>query len=213
MDPDEFNSATDSSGRIIVLQGLAKRLQRAERVLDLGCGPGLLAREARRRDIIGFDMSDNMVEAASEYMDEVLSGNFLEYFPEERFNAVVLCNSLDAYPSDMWHLMFRHCFDFLLPGGRLYVGVAQSKGSRLDSALDIVFPTSIGNGGAGGVALSPTDIEEALILAGFDLAETELYEASFASRPSSAVSTASGTGASRRPFAVVAGQRPASDVE
>lgn len=213
VDPEELASATESSGRIIVLQGLVKRLQRAGTILDLGCGPGLLAREARRRDIVGLDMSAPMVAAAEAHMDEVLQRNFLDFFPSDRFDAVVLCNCLDAYPADIWHLMFRHCLDFLVPGGRLYVVAAQNRRSTLDCALDIVFPTALGNGASGGVALGPAEIEEGLILAGFDLADTELYEASFSSRPSSAASASGGLRAPRRPFALVSGQRPASDIE
>lgn len=200
-DPADLEKLTLRSGRSDVLVTLARRLAGAEKVLDLGCGPGLLAREARRRDIVGVDMAARMVDVASQHMDLVIADNILEHFPSERFHAVVLCNVLEPYPQDMWHLLFRHCHEFLLPGGRLYVVV--SLAGAAEGCLDLVFPSpATGSGGA----LSPEEVEQALMLACFDLDCVEILEA----RTSTQVSVLPGEEPKleRRSFALLTGIRP-----
>ncbi|CAE8631233.1 unnamed protein product, partial [Polarella glacialis] len=62
-DPAELDRATIASGRSKVLAHVSKLLG-AGLVLDLGCGPGLLAKQAGRRDVVGVDMSPAMLCAA-----------------------------------------------------------------------------------------------------------------------------------------------------
>merc|ERR1712154_321776 len=94
-DPADLERETLRSGRCDILSRVARQLKRDERVLDLGCGPGLLAQEAGRRDIMGVDMSPSMLESARRWMDFVIPDNMLEHFPGEPLDTVVLCNVLE----------------------------------------------------------------------------------------------------------------------
>ncbi|CAK0891852.1 unnamed protein product [Prorocentrum cordatum] len=208
-DPVEFRRATENSGRLGAVERVGALVSGCQRVLDLGCGPGLLARESGRRDIVGVDMSPKMVGAARAWMDLVLQENLLEHYPSEPVDAVVLCNVLEPYPPEVRRLLLGHALESLRPGGMVVVVVAARGGGTLgsggDGGLDIVFPT-VPCGAA-----SPEDIEDDLQLVGLELACAELVDTRPApDRPG----TASAAGpseeapkADRRSYAIVVGRR------
>lgn len=199
--PAELERATLRSGRCDMLAHVARLLRRGERVLDLGCGPGLLAREAGRRDFLGVDMSPAMVRAARRWMDEVLPDNILDYYPSERIDTAVLASVLEPYPGEVRRLLLAHVFDFLPPGGRVVVAVAVRHGglgSDTECGLDLVFPSAC-------EAPGPDDIEEELMLAGFDVASAELVKTQTLNHTS--VLPGEEPKAERRTYAVVIGRR------
>merc|ERR1719353_720578 len=124
IDPKDLESSTLRTGRIDVISHICRRLRTGGRVIDLGCGCGLLAKEAGRRDIVGIDISPAMVRAAREVMDLVLAESFLEYYPSERFDTAVLCNVLEPYPEELRRLVFHHTIEFVNPGGQVIVVIA-----------------------------------------------------------------------------------------
>lgn len=205
-DPAEVAKETARSGRSAVLLKVAKLLRKDERVLDLGCGPGCLAKEAGRRDIMGVDMVPAMLGAARQWMDATVPDNMLEYFPEEAVDAVVLCNVLEPYTSQVRRVLFAHCCDFLRPGGRVVIVASLGGAARAgtEGAVDLVFPTCSAIGGDGA---SPEALEEELASAGLELVSTELLEtraADVEAVPGDAVK------AERRSYALLVARTPRS---
>eukprot|EP00931_Biecheleriopsis_adriatica_P002624 TRINITY_DN103610_c0_g1_i1.p1 TRINITY_DN103610_c0_g1~~TRINITY_DN103610_c0_g1_i1.p1 ORF type:complete len:250 (+),score=51.31 TRINITY_DN103610_c0_g1_i1:88-750(+) len=192
--PAELDRVTEDSGRSAVLEHVARLLRPSKRVLDLGCGSGLLARQADRPDILGVDMSPSMVAEASKHMDTALVENILEYFPSDCPDAVVLCNVLEPYSAEVRQLLFTHVLEFLAPGGQVIVviGVGSSGlGSEAESALDLVFPTA--------TPIKPDVVEEDLALAGFEVAMPELVSIKPPAKETSK--------SERRSFAVIVGRK------
>lgn len=203
MEPRELERVTVSSGRTSVIKALCRRLRARDRVLDLGCGCGLLAREAARRDIVGVDMAPAMIQTAREWMDEVVPDNLLEHFPSMRVDKVVLCNVLESYPRDIWHLMCRHSYDFLVPGGQVLIAIAMpggGLGSGCESAIDLVLPKP------GGDEVSADDVEQALLETGFEIGAAELITA-MAQHQKDAVQ-GENLRPERRMYAVISGLKP-----
>merc|ERR1712232_645443 len=110
-------------------------------------------------------------------MDLVMAESFLEFYPSERFDAAVLCNVLEPYPEEMRQLVFQHIFEFLNPGGQVIVVVASggtadlcaTAEGGLSVSSDLIFPSSR-------TRPRPDELEDELILAGFDIASTELID-------------------------------------
>lgn len=180
-DPSKLDKETLRSGRVDVFAAVKRLLRAEDRVLDLGCGPGLLARETGRRDIVGVDMSPAMVDAARQWMDEVVPENIFEHHPLDPVDAVVLTNVLEPYPAEVRQVLFRHCADFLSPGGRVIVVLATGGGlgasPAVCSGLDLLFPSSSAGLGAGvAAAPAPDDVEDDLVFAGLDVDSAELLE-------------------------------------
>jgi len=192
VDPDEFDRVSEASGRLEVVRHVAELLQGSERVVELGCGTGLLAKEAGRRDFYGVDMSIAMVQRASEHMEAVVD-NILEFYPPFSPDAVVLCNVVEPYSSEVRLLLYRHIIEFLNPGGQLIVVVTVGKtglGTEFESLLDLVFPTA--------PPLQADEAEEELAAAGFEIEFPELIriERKDAEKPQ------------RRSFVVLIGKKP-----
>lgn len=170
-DPADLEKETLRAGRCDVLARVVRLLKPDDRVLDLGCGPGLLAKEAGRRDIMGVDMSPAMLEAARRWMDLVVPDNMLDHFPSELLDVVVLCNVLEPYPAQVRGVLFGHCREFLKAGGKVIVVVALNA-SATSSGLDMLFPPCSGSGA------SPEDLEDEMEAAGLDLHSTEMVAVS-----------------------------------
>lgn len=169
VDPEEFDRVSRASGRREVLRHVAFLLRSSEKVVELGCGTGLLAQEAKRRDLLGVDMCPAMIQRASEYMDQAVLDNILEFYPPQSPDAVVLCNVVEPYSSEVRRLLFSHVWEFLSPGGQVIVAVTVGKtglGTEFESLLDLVFPTA--------TPLQADEIEEELLAAGFEVALPEL---------------------------------------
>ncbi len=98
------------------VDGLAGR-----RVLDLGCGPGRVARRlAGRSEVVGVDLSEEQLRLARERAPEAtfLQGDFTELdFPESSFGAVVALNSFVHVPRDGHGELFTRIARWLEPGG------------------------------------------------------------------------------------------------
>jgi SAM-dependent methyltransferase len=208
-DPAELLRVSDITGRLKAIERVSALVADRGRVLDLGCGPGLLAKAAGRRDIVGVDMSPQMIAAAQEWMDLVLPENLLEFYPSEPMDAVVMCNVLEPYPAEVRQLVLSHSLDFLAPGGLAVVVVAAGAsglGSGSESGLDLLFPTVAGGGA------KPEDVEDDIQLAGFDLVSAELVDTRPpGTRPGTATSEATSEAAKlpdRKSFAVLVGRRP-----
>lgn len=209
VDPKDLETATFRTGRNEVLTRIGQRVRSstraAGRIVDLGCGCGLLAKETGRRDIVGVDIAPAMIKAAQEVMDLVLPESFLEYYPSERFDIAVLCNVLEPYPEEIRALVFRHTFEFLNPGGQaiVVIHVRTSSGSRpatADCSGDLVFPTITGP------PVRPDEIEEGLLYAGFNIAQCELVETKTLNH--SSVMPGEEPKPERRISAIITGRKP-----
>jgi len=203
-DPAALEKATVRSGRCDVLAHVTRLLHSSKTVLDLGCGAGLLAREAGRRDIVGVDMAPAMVRTAQQWMDIVLLDNILEHYPTERPDIVVLCNVLEPYSTDMRRLLFRHVFEFLKPGGHVIVvtaiGGLGNIGSKTETGLDLVFPTVTD------IVVEPNAIEEELMLEGLDRFSAELLETRTVNHAAAMPGEAPRT--EKQSYAVIVGRKP-----
>eukprot|EP00415_Alexandrium_ostenfeldii_P004027 UN4027 len=117
-------------------------------------------------------MTASMVRAARQWMDVVLPDSFLEHFPSEPMDSVVLCNVLEPYPPEVRRLLFAHATDFLGPKGRIIVVIATKSGlgRSAECGLDLVFPTPCEGG------TSPEVIEEDMTMSGLDVSKIELVE-------------------------------------
>lgn len=114
-------------------------------------------------------MCPAMIQRASEYMDQAVLDNILEFYPPQSPDAVVLCNVVEPYSSEVRRLLFSHVWEFLSPGGQVIVAVTVGKtglGTEFESLLDLVFPTA--------TPLQADEIEEELLAAGFEVALPEL---------------------------------------
>jgi len=203
-DPAALERATIRSGRCDVLAHITRLLRSSSMVLDLGCGAGLLAREAGRRDIVGVDMAPSMVRTAQQWMDVVLLDNILEHYPTESPDVVVLCNVLEPYSKDMRRLLFSHVFEFLKPMGHVIVVMAigglGNMGSDTETGLDLVFPTVTDT------AVQPSDIEEELMLEGLERFSAELLETRTVNHAGAMPGEAPRT--EKRNYAVIIGRKP-----
>ncbi len=93
------------------------------RLLDVGCGPGLLLDEARRRgfDAEGLELSDSAAAYARAHLGLTIHQTPLEEFEPEgrRFDVVVLADVLEHLSDPVAAL--RRCREVLRPGGVLCV--------------------------------------------------------------------------------------------
>lgn len=82
---------------------IRRELPRQARILDIGCGTGLLLAELRRhgfRDLHGIDLSPRMIEKARENFDGPLYvGSCYQLpFPDEHFDAIIISSMLHHLP-------------------------------------------------------------------------------------------------------------------
>ena len=109
-------------------------LRPGDRVLEIGCGGGLLLREAleRRAAATGLDHSDEMVRLARERAPgaEVVLGRAEELpFPDRSFTAAAMSIVLMFLPDPVTAL--RECRRLLVPEGRMaiYTSSAELRGT------------------------------------------------------------------------------------
>ena len=110
------------------------------RVLDVGCGTGLLAsrirRELHRTRVIGCDFSSGILERASTGSRDVVwvRGNALRLpFRTSSFEAVVSTEAFHWFPDQAAAL--GECFRVLTPGGRFLLGVMSPASEGMSRAL------------------------------------------------------------------------------
>ncbi|MGI5951738.1 MAG: class I SAM-dependent methyltransferase [Brooklawnia sp.] len=96
-----------------------------DRVLDLGCGPGVLTRAAARRTtssghVIGLDKSPEMVEHARSLGGDYEVGDAAEPpFGDESFDVIVSALALHHVEPAERDQVFTHAHRMLEPGGHL----------------------------------------------------------------------------------------------
>lgn len=123
----------------------ALQLRAGEKVLDVGCGTGLLAYDlgqltGPKGEVLGIDLSDDMLRYATERCEEQPQVRFAQgdctalAAPAEHFDAVV-CTQVLLYVEDVDAALaeFRRV---LKPGGRLAVLETDWRGAVLSSSDD-----------------------------------------------------------------------------
>jgi SAM-dependent methyltransferase len=100
-----------------------------KRLLDVGCGPGLLLDEARRRayEVLGLELSDASLAHARDALNLPVEPTALADFDGGPFDVIVLADvieHLDDVPAGL-----DRCRELLAPGGTLCV-VTPDPGSR-----------------------------------------------------------------------------------
>ena len=82
-----------------------KYIQSQDRVLDIGCGNGVVALEIAQRTgakVTGIDSDRTKIEEAkrrdTESMVNFITGNVLQYLPEGKFEVAILSNVLEHLP-------------------------------------------------------------------------------------------------------------------
>jgi len=104
--------------------------QLGERVLDVACGPGVVARLAARRagagQVTGLDINQGMVEVARSLSSDLAisweEGNALQmHFPDEAFDLVLCQQGVQFFPDRAAGL--QEMRRVLVPGGRMAVAV------------------------------------------------------------------------------------------
>jgi len=107
------------------LDAVVDALPREGRILDVGCGHGLVANEAALRSpdarVLGVDISETKIASARASVGSRTNIEFrlapLESVPETGFDAVSLIDVLYLVPRDSWTAFLAACRDRLAPGG------------------------------------------------------------------------------------------------
>ena len=110
----------DPSDRMLV--EFAQRLPGRARVLDLGCGAGVLSTRvlAQRFDVVGVDISEAQIGLARENVPEAtfIHGDFAEIeLPEASFDGVTALYSISHVPREEHARIFARIARWLVPGG------------------------------------------------------------------------------------------------
>ena len=159
-----YEAAQPGWGRVVDHSLELLRLQPGDAVLDIGCGPGILAVRAAEQvapggSVTGVDISEGMLDVAREKaalhgVGETVSfqlGDMHELpFPDGRFDAIAcsyamfFARSVTAVGRELWRV--------LAPGGRLVVATIgeqffepmwsqfRSETARLRPGLDVDMP-------------------------------------------------------------------------
>ena len=168
-----------------VYRQLAERTLPWGRVLDAGCGPGLVAALATVRGepaYCGIDLDDTKLEAAAELLEQLsqpLAGDWrlmraklpLPQLPLARFDTVMLIDVLHYWPVDEQELLLRQLHGSLDRGGLLFLrdGLADADGNTGAVGLGERFTTFFGlnPGGSGLHFLSEEAMRTLLERCGF----------------------------------------------
>jgi ubiquinone/menaquinone biosynthesis C-methylase UbiE len=113
------------------------RIASGERVLDVACGTGIVARKAAqlvgpRGNVMGFDADRNMLLAASEFANNEGLSSIKWHFGDaacipvktERCDVVLCQQGLQFFPEKQKSL--KEMFRVLVPGGRLVLSIWRS---------------------------------------------------------------------------------------
>jgi 2-polyprenyl-3-methyl-5-hydroxy-6-metoxy-1,4-benzoquinol methylase len=113
-----------------VVVAIVRRLvPRGGRVLDVGCGGGALVEGLLERefDAHGIDVSRSCTQRARKRMraaggaDRIVQGDILEAPIAERFDGVVLDNTIEHFVPDSIGDVLTKCYRLLKPGGHVVV--------------------------------------------------------------------------------------------
>ena len=111
------------------LEAVVRALPASGRLLDVGCGHGLVANEAVLRNpglrVLGIDISEAKIDAAKQSVGTRTNIEFrlapLEDIPETGFDAVSVIDVLYLVPAKTWDAFLARCLDKLVAGGTLVV--------------------------------------------------------------------------------------------
>lgn len=110
-----------------------------DRVLDLGCGTGSATIQAatKCREIVGIDLSPDMIELAEEKVQKKCIGNCRlaatsveDYHPDEPFDKVISSFMIPHVRPGLRPAIYSCMYNFLRPGGT--VGLFGSRGEVCD---------------------------------------------------------------------------------
>lgn len=124
----------------------AAHIQSGQRVLDVACGTGILAREAASRmestgHVVGIDLSPGMVAVARQLAPTIEWREGMAEslpFPDRSFDAVVSQFGLMFFTDRRQAL--QEMFRVLAPGGRLAVATWDSLDNMLAYASEVALP-------------------------------------------------------------------------
>jgi ubiquinone/menaquinone biosynthesis C-methylase UbiE len=156
------------------LVGRARPIGPSDRVLDLGCGTGIVARVLRERlggaaRITGIDVSARMIEKARSLAPEIEwhEGNALELPFAERSFDVVLCQQMLQFVPDLGKAL-REIRRILVPRGRLVASAWRSRGEQpLHDSLGRIAERHLGKPNDKRFALEGERLCSAIADAGF----------------------------------------------
>lgn len=147
-----------------------------DRVVDVGCGTGsaTVVAAAKAREVVGIDLSPDMIELAQEKVEKKCLGNtcFIatsveDYVPDDKFDTVISSFMIPHVKPLLRPAIYSCMYNFLKPGGR--VGLFASRGEVCD-----VYETR-------------AEIEENLHWAGFSDVELldvyDIYRIALARKP------------------------------
>jgi len=120
---------------------MARHLPKEGRILDLGCGHGLLsialALESPKRDVVGIDHDEARVQAANQAAQAMpqlsfKTGNLLEPISGP-FAGVCMIDVMHYFEPKLQHQIFMNAFQTLSPGGCLIVREVDPAGGGMAS--------------------------------------------------------------------------------
>ncbi len=177
------------------LEAVAARVPPGGRVVEVGCGHGvlsaLLALGDTSRTVLGVDPDPRKVRWAAEgpgrlsnFHAEVGTVELLAERQAGAFDAAVVCDVLYLLPEERWPEFLRTARRLLRPGGRLLLKEAEGDGSWKHYkclAQEWVMVKLLGRTKAGGgLVLKPRGELEALLRgAGFAVRETVELDAGY----------------------------------
>jgi SAM-dependent methyltransferase len=108
---------------------ITSRLAPAGRILDLGCGHGLLALTAALerpdRELLGLDHDEKRIELAQRAAGTARNLRFetrpMLPLPDSRYRGILMIDVLHYFPAETQAELIRQAFDSLEPGGTLLV--------------------------------------------------------------------------------------------
>lgn len=107
----------------------------AERILDIGCGQGVLAQRlgrARYQRYVGLDISRVAIEQARHAVPDArnsyIVSDVASFTTEDKFDLIVFNECL--YHMDDPAASVRHCLAFLAPGGHVSISMYDTARSR-----------------------------------------------------------------------------------
>jgi demethylmenaquinone methyltransferase/2-methoxy-6-polyprenyl-1,4-benzoquinol methylase len=127
---------------------IASTINPGDRVLDIGCGTGTLARRCLERGaaVTGIDSSEFMLAQAKMNAGAIQLTHRLvlikdsvtqlrKHFEDESFDVVVSTVALGEFPGEYLDFILRDCMRVLRPGGRLVIADEVWPGHRLTRLL------------------------------------------------------------------------------